>query len=171
MKPYFTVQELAVIVVLSTTSALINGYLPIKSITQTLNIPGPAAGMSLLGGIIFVFWISLAYRIIQKKYTAIVTALFIAAFCLILRPWYGITVPGWFGIYAIIALSSMGISIELIKKKFINGGIGNTLSLIITWAAIGIHTNIWIEPILAPAMIIIGFISGCAGIALADRFR
>jgi len=156
--------------VLSSTSALINGYLPIKSIAQTLGIPGPASGIALLGGIIFVFWIALAYKIIRKKYTAIVTALLIAAFCLLMRPWYGIITPEWFGIYAVIALLSMGISIELIKRRFINGGLGNVLCLIITWIAIGIHTGIWAEPIFATAMIIIGFISGCAGVFLAELF-
>ena len=168
MKSYFTVQELAVMVALAATSALVNGYLPIKAITQALNIPGPAAGMALLGGIIFVFWIALAYKIIQKKYTAIITALFIAAFCLLMRPWYGIIVPEWFGVYAVIALLFMGLSIELIKKKFINGGVGNILCLMITWVAIGIHASIWIEPIFAPVMIVIGFISGGVGVFLAE---
>ncbi len=169
MKSYFTVWELAVMVFFAATSALINAFLPIKSITQAFGIPGPAAGMALLGGIIFVFWIALAYKVIQKKYSAIITALFIAAFCLLIHPWYGVIVPEWFGIYAIIALLSMGASIELFNKKFINAGAGNSLCLIITWVAIGIHTNIWIEPIFAPVMVIIGFISGYVGAFLADR--
>ncbi|MCK4733793.1 MAG: hypothetical protein KAT65_15165 [Methanophagales archaeon] len=168
MKSYFTVRELAVMVVLASSSALVNGYLPIKVITEALSIPGPAAGMALLGGIIFVFWIALAYEIIRRKYTAMVTALFIASFCLLMRPWYGVIVPEWFGVYAVIALLFMGLSIELIKKRFINGGVGNVLCLIITWVAIGVHTGIWIEPIFAPVMIVIGFISGGVGVFLAE---
>lgn len=156
-------------VVLASSSALVNGYLPIKSITQSLDIPGPAAGMALLGGVIFVFWIALAYKVIHKKYSAVVTALLVASFCLLMHPWYGVVVPGWFGVYAIIALLFMGLSIELIKKRFVNGGVGNVLCLIITWIAIGVHTGIWIESVSAPVMVIIaGFISGCVGVFLAD---
>lgn len=168
MKSYFTVQELAVMVVLATSSALVNGYLPIKSITRTFSIPGPAAGMALLGGVIFVFWVALAYKIIHKKYTAIVTALLVASFCLLMHPWYGVIVPGWFGVYAVIALSSMGVSIELVKSKFINGGLGNSLCLIITWVALGVHTGIWVEPVSALFMVVLGFVSGCVGVFLAD---
>ncbi|ODS36092.1 hypothetical protein BEH94_07595 [Candidatus Altiarchaeales archaeon WOR_SM1_SCG] len=171
MKSYFTVWELTVMLFFAATSALINTFLPIKSITQTLGIPGPAAGMALLGGIIFVFWIALAHSVIQKKYSAIVTALFTAAFCLLIHPWYGVIVPGWFGIYAVIALLSIGTSIELINKKFINAGIGNSICLIITWLAIGFHTGIWIEPIFAPVMLLVGFVSGCFGAFLANIIR
>lgn len=174
MKPYFTIKELSVMVFFAATSALLNAFLPIKAITQTIGIPGPAAGMATLGGIIFVFWIALAYNVIQKKYSAIVTALFIAAFCLITHPWYGVIVPEWFGVYGVVALLSMGASIELINKKFIGGGVGNFVCLIITWIAIGIHTGIWIEPtIFAPIMAIVAFISGSIGAFLAniDMFK
>lgn len=167
MKPYFTIKELAVMVFFALISALLS-TLPFRPWSQSIGIPGPAVGTSVFGGVVFVFWIALAYNLIQKRYSAIVTSLFIVSFCLIMGPWYGVIKPEWFGIYGIIALLSMGASIELINKKFINGGVGNFLCLIITWAAIGIHTGVWIEPIFAPVMAIAGFISGCIGAFLAN---
>jgi len=64
-KSYFDVYELGTIALFALGSALLNTYLPIKAFTQWLGIPGPAAGMALLGGFIFVFWVALAQAIIR----------------------------------------------------------------------------------------------------------
>jgi len=82
LKSYFGVYEFSFILLSALASAILNTYLPIKAVTQLLGIPGPAAGMALLGGFIFVFWVALACDIVKKRYTGIVTSLLIASFCL-----------------------------------------------------------------------------------------
>ncbi len=157
-------------------SAMLNTYLPIKSITAYLGISGPAAGMAFLGGFIFVFWVALSYGIIRKRYAGIVTSLLIAAFCLLIYPWYGIISPIWFGVYGVIALLSMGIIVELTasasasESKYrgvIGGGTGNATCLGITWVAIGVHAGVWISPRWAPVLMLAAFASGSAGSLVA----
>ena len=175
-KSYFDVYELGTIALFALGSALLNTYLPIKAFTQWLGIPGPAAGMALLGGFIFVFWVALAHVIIKKKYAGIVTALLIASFCLLIAPWYGVVSPIWFGVYAIVALLSMGIFVELTasesasKSKFrgvTGGGLGNVACLGITWVAIGVHAGVWAPPEWATILILAAFVSGCVGSLMA----
>ena len=180
LKSYFEVYELSLILLFALASAMLNTYLPIKAFTQWLGVPGPAAGMAFLGGFIFVFWVALAYVIIKKRYAGIVTSLLIASFCIIITPWYGIVSPIWFGIYAIVALLSMGIIVELMasasksKSKsrvggvtVTGGGLGNVACLGITWIAIGVHAGVWVPSKWAPILILGAFVSGCAGSLMA----
>lgn len=171
-KSYFTVSEWITIVSLAVAGALINAYLPIKSMTQSLGIPGPAAGMALLGGVIFVLWVSLALQVTKKKYSGIITSLLIASFCLLIRPWYGIISPAWFSIYGIVGLLSMGAIVELTWLrspwlKILGGGLGNLSCLAITWLAIGFHTAIWIPREFMPFLILGAIVSGCVGVLIA----
>jgi hypothetical protein len=171
-KSYFDVYELGMIALCAFASAMLNTYLPIKAFTQWLGIPGPAAGMALLGGFIFVFWVVLAHAIIKKKYAGVATSLLIASFCLLITPWYGVISPPWFGVYGIIALLSMGIFVELAgsKSKFrgvTGGGLGNLACLGITWIAIGVYAGVWVPPKLAPILILAAFISGSVGSLIA----
>ena len=173
-KSYFNVYELGTIALFALGSALLNTYLPIKAFTQWLGIPGPAAGMALLGGFIFVFWVALAQAMIRKRYAGIVTALLTASFCLLIAPWYGIVSPIWFGVYGVIALLSMGIFVELTasesKSKFrgvTGGGLGNVACLGITWIAIGVHAGAWAPPKYVPILILAAFVSGCVGSLMA----
>ena len=180
LKSYFEVYELSLVLLFALASAMLNTYLPIKAFTQWLGVPGPAAGMAFLGGFIFVFWVALAYVIIKKRYAGIVTSLLIASFCIIITPWYGIVSPIWFGIYAIVALLSMGIIVELMasasksKSKsrvgsvtVTGGGLGNVACLGITWIAIGVHAGVWVPSKWAPILILGAFVSGCAGSLMA----
>ena len=180
LKSYFEVYELSLILLFALASAMLNTYLPIKAFTQWLGVPGPAAGMAFLGGFIFVFWVALAYVIIKKRYAGIVTSLLIASFCIIITPWYGIVSPIWFGIYAIVALLSMGSIVELMasasksKSKsrvesvtVTGGGLGNVACLGITWIAIGVHAGVWIPSKWAPILILGAFVSGCVGSLMA----
>ncbi|MCK4476552.1 MAG: hypothetical protein KAU16_07475 [Methanophagales archaeon] len=171
-KAYFDVYELGMIALCAFASAMLNTYLPIKTFTEYLSIPGPAAGMALLGGFIFVFWVALAHAIIKKRYAGIVTSLLIASFCLLIAPWYGVVSPIWFGVYGVIALLSMGIFVELTGAKsgfrgVIGGGIGNLACLGITWVAIGVHAGVWVPPKYVPILILAAFISGCVGSLIA----
>jgi hypothetical protein len=172
IKSYFTLSEWVIIVLLALASALINTYVPIKDIVEYFGIPGPAAGMALFGGFIFVLWISLACRIIKKKSSGIITSVFIASFCLLIHPWYGIVSPMWFSFYGIAGLLGMGILVELTDSKsfwlaILGGGLGNLTCLVITWLAIGIHTETWIPLEYGLILIIAALISGSAGILLA----
>ena len=124
--------------------------------------------------------------IIKKRYAGIVTALLIASFCIIITPWYGIVSPIWFGGYAIAALVSMGIIVELTatasasksktKSKsrsrvrvvaVTGGGLGNVACLGITWIAIGVHAGVWVPSKWAPILILGAFVSGCVGSLMA----
>ena len=176
LKSYFEVYELSLMLLFALASAMLNTYLPIKAFTQWLGVPGPAAGMALLGGFIFVFWVALAQAMIRKRYAGIVTALLIASFCLLIAPWYGIVSPIWFGVYAIVALLSMAIFVELTapesasKSKFrsvTGGGLGNVACLGITWVAIGVHAGVWALPKYVPILILAAFVSGCIGSLMA----
>ena len=176
LKSYFEVYELSLMLLFALASAMLNTYLPIKAFTQWLGVPGPAAGMALLGGFIFVFWVALAQAMIRKRYAGIVTALLIASFCLLIAPWYGIVSPIWFGVYAIVALLSMAVFVELTapesasKSKFrsvTGGGLGNAACLGITWVAIGVHAGAWTPPKYVPMLILAAFVSGCIGSLMA----
>jgi hypothetical protein len=172
IKSYFTLSEWVIIILLAVVSALLNTYIPIKSIIEYFCIPGPAAGMALFGGIIFVLWISLARRTIKKKSSGIITSVFIASFCLLIRPWYGILSPIWFSIYGILGLLSMGILIEFTDSRsfwlaMLGGGLGNVICLVITWLAIGIHTDTWIPLESGFMLMLVALISGGVGILLA----
>ena len=142
-------------------SFLINIY-PIKSILNALVFKVPFLGLALLGGFVFVFWISLSYRMLGKNY-GIITALLIASLCLLISPWYGITSPEWFGVYGLISFFLMGFLTERL-----NGGFGNTVCLLINWLALGYHHNIWVQTDLGIALIAISFISGFVGDKLAS---
>lgn len=171
-KSYFTLKEWLIIVLLAAVGALINSYLPIKNITQNLDIPGPAAGMALFGGIIFVLWVSLSHQITGKKYSGIITSVLIAAFCLFINPWYGVVEPVWFSIYGIVGLICLGVIIELtgfrsLWLRTLGGGLGNLACLVITWMAIGFHTDTWVPASFAPLLILGAIISGAIGIWLA----
>lgn len=172
-KSYFTLREWAIIISLAVASALTNSYLPIKTITEHLGIPGPAAGMALFGGVIFVFWVSLVHRVTGRKYSGIITAVFIASLCLFIRPWYGVVEPAWFSIYGIAALLGMGVVIELTGSRsawlaILGGGLGNLACLVITWLAIGFHTGTWIPAQSVPLLVLGAILSGAIGAWLAS---
>jgi len=170
-KSYFTLREWVIIISLALVSALINTYIPIKSITRHLGIPGPAAGMALLGGVIFVLWISLARQITGRRYSGIITSVIIASICLFIHPWYGVISPSWFSIYGIVGLGCMGVIIELMSRSYwrsiIGGGLGSLSCLLITWLAIGFHAGTWVSKEWAPFLILGAIVSGGIGVLIA----
>ena len=150
-------REICLMFVCASVSCLINTY-PIKAILSNLNTNAPALGMAIFGGFIFVFWISLAYKIVNKPYSGVFTSLLIVSLCLLISPWYGVVKPEWFGIYGIFAFFAMGVLIEKL-----NGGFGNLACLLITWFALIIHANVKIPLNIGILLAIISFISGFAG--------
>jgi len=171
-KSYFTLRQWVITVSLAVASALVNSYLPIKSIMGQVGIPGPAAGMALFGGVIFVFWVSLAHQITGRKYSGIITAVLIASICLLIHPWYGVVEPAWFSIYGIAGLLCLGVITELTGSKsswlaILGGGLGNLACLVVTWLAIGFHTGSWIPGEFAPFLAFGAILSGAIGAWLA----
>lgn len=169
---YFSLREWVIIIALAPASALVHTLIPWKSMTDSLGIPGPAAGIALFGGVIFVLWICLARRLTGKEYSAIVASVLIAAICLLIDPWYGITSPAWFSIYGILALLSTGIIIELTQSRpfwvgVVGGGLGNLSCLIITWLAIGFQVDIWVPLWVIPLLVVGAIVSGGVGVLLA----
>jgi len=171
-KSYFTLREWTIIISLALVSALINTYMPIKSITGHFGIPGPAAGMALFGGVIFVLWISLAHQITGRRYSGVITSIIIASICLFIHPWYGIVEPSWFSLYGIVGLGFMGAVIELMSRSYwrsiIGGGLGSLSCLLITWLAIGFHAGTWVSKGWAPFLILGAIISGGIGVLIAQ---
>jgi len=167
---YFNLTEWGIILLMALVSALINIYIPVKAITQGLNIPGPAAGMALFGGLIFVLWASLSRKITRKKYAGLTTAVIIACFCLFVQPWYGVTSPSWFSVYGILSLFALGLWIELLQGKWaiVGGGLGNLSCLVVTWLALGFHPHVWVPARFAPFLLLAAFISGMVGELLAQ---
>lgn len=165
---YFSITEWLLIIVMALFGALLNVYLPIKAMTKALGIPGPCAGMALLGGFIFVLWVHLSLLLTGKRWSGLATAILIACICLFFQPWYGITSPSWFSVYALISLSALGISVELLRKgKILGGGVGNLLCLVINWLAIGFHAHTWAEAKFVPLLLAASFISGILGSLIA----
>ncbi len=166
---YFSLYEWLVIVLLALCGALMNVYLPVKALTEGLNIPGPAAGMALLGGFIFVVWVSLGRRLTGKRYAGLITAALLASFCLFLRPWYGVISPSWFSVYGILALFVLGLWVELLQGRWevVGGGLGNLFCLGITWLALGFHLHVWAPAKFAPLLLLASFLSGAVGVLLA----
>jgi hypothetical protein len=169
-KSYFSLSEWLIIIILALISTLINTSLPIKAIMKYLDIPGPAAGMALLGGFIFVLWVFLAVLVIKKKYSGVITSILIASFCLFIHPWYGIVSPAWFSIYALVSLFCLGSIIEFLESKsygVVGGGLGNLCCLLMTWLAIGVHTGTWVSLDAALFLCLAAFVSGSIGAGLA----
>ncbi|VUT28295.1 MAG: hypothetical protein SYNGOMJ08_00864 [Candidatus Syntrophoarchaeum sp. GoM_oil] len=171
---YFKLHELGIIIGCAGVSFLLNTQLPIQRILTSLGIPGPAAGIAVFGGFLFVIWIFLAYRLVEKNFAGIATAIFIPAFCLMIGPWYGVTEPPWFGIYGIGAFLLMGLLIELLFKiggwtgVILGGGLGNLTCILVTWAAIGYHTGILPTISALPILAAFAIFSGALGSVVAE---
>jgi hypothetical protein len=166
---YFSLYEWLMIVVFALCGALMNAYLPMKALAEGLNIPGPAAGMGMLGGFIFVVWVSLGHRFTGKRYAGLIVAVLLASFCLFLRPWYGVISPSWFSIYGILALFVLGFWVEFLQGKWavVGGGLGNLFCLGITWLALGFHLHVWAPARFVPLLLLAAFLSGAVGVLVA----
>jgi hypothetical protein len=137
----------------------------------------------LFGGITFVFWIYLGHHIIGKKYTALVTSIFIGSVSWIVNPGHTIFPMGYtitshtINITRFAGIFIMGVIIELtIRRRFwlgiIGGGLGNLACVEITWLAFGSKTLLLDKPLLviingAPFIIPCAVISGAAGVILS----
>ncbi|OYT35311.1 hypothetical protein B6U96_10795 [Archaeoglobales archaeon ex4484_92] len=135
---------------------------PARFLSKIIGIENvPFLGIAVLGGFLFVFWVSLAYRILGRNY-GILTAVFIASISLLVTPWFGIVDPPWFGIFGIISFAVLGFLTEKI-----NGGVGNSACLAINWIALAAFYPIFPPLKLAFVFLVVSFFSGLLGDVLA----
>jgi len=209
-KPNFTWRELAIILLLALAGSALDYWL-IKKISADIMIWsqqqiaswGPIGllqnavaldlkwwGLSqgtskivLFGGLIFVLWICLGYHIIGKKYSALVTSIFVGSVSWIVNPGHSIVefdfiIPGHVvNIMRFAGIFIMGLIIELtIRRKFwfaiIGGGLANLVCVEILWLALGRNTVLLDKLLLtivkgAPFIIPYAVISGAAGALLS----
>jgi hypothetical protein len=165
---YFSFTEWLRILMFALCGALMNSFLPLKSILDRVDMTGPAKGMALFGGLFFVMWVYLGRKVISKKYAGLATAILLISFCLFMSPWYGVSSPSWFSLYGLAALIAIGIWAELLHGRWdwVGGGLGNLFCLGITWLAFGFHRQIWADGKQAFAPLLVAFISGAAGVLL-----
>lgn len=135
----------------------------------------PASGMALFGGILFVFWAFLGHQIIRKKYSALVTCIFLGSIGWIMNPGfplaeYGITCH-MINMTRFCGIVMMGLLIELtIHRTFwlriLGGALGNLACVVITWLALGFDVLMLAVPKVTPFIIPCAVISGAAGVFL-----
>jgi hypothetical protein len=166
---YFSFNDWLFILIFALCGALMNSYLPLKSILEHIDMTGPTKGMALFGGFFFVMWVYLGRKVVDRKYAGIATAVLLVSFCLFLSPWYGVTSPSWFSLYGLLALSALGILVELFyeKRDWLGGGLGSISCLGITWLAFGFHRHIWADAKQAFLPLLAAFISGVLGVLFA----
>lgn len=166
---YFSFNEWLLILIFALCGALMNLYLPLKNFLDRLDMTGPTKGLAIFGGFFFVMWVYLGRKIVNKRYAGITTSILLISFCLFLSPWYGVTFPSWFSLYALLALLAIGIWVELLYGKWdwVGGGLGNLFCLGITWLAFGLHRQIWADAKHALLPLLVAFISGVVGVLLA----
>jgi hypothetical protein len=209
-EPNFTWRELAIILLLALAGSAIDYWL-IKKISIDIMIwsqkqiaswgpigllqnavaldlkwwglSQPTSKIVLFGGLIFVLWICLGYHIIGKKYSALVTSVFVGSVSWIVNPGHSIVEMDFIilghvvNIMRFAGIFIMGVIIELtIRRKFwfaiIGGGLANLACVEISWLAFGSNTLLLDKVLLAivkgaPFVIPYAVISGAAGVLLS----
>ena len=143
----------------------------------------PASRMILFGGIIFVFWTCLGYRIVGKKYSALVTSIFVGSLSWIVNPGHSsagldFIIPGHIiNIARFAGIFFMGLIVELtIRRNFwlsiIGGGLANLACVEISWLAFGTESQFLHRLILemvkgAPFVIPYAVVSGAVGVLIS----
>ncbi len=171
MKSYFNLNQWWIIIVMSSISVLINLCIPIKSITQDLNIPGPAAGTAAFGGLSNVAWVCLSRDLINKRGSGLVTALITISLLLLSGPWYNIEIPSYFSVYGVIAFGVLGLCIETFRGRLrlLGGGLANLSCLVVTYLAIGLYFSVWPPLDFIPVLGLLAFTSGLIGPVLSSE--
>ena len=209
-EPNFTWRELAVILLLAFAGSAIDYWL-IKKISIDIMIwsqqhiaswgpigllqnavaldlkwwglSQPTSNIVLFGGLIFVLWICLGYHIIGKKYSALVTSVFVGSVSWIVNPGHSIVEMDFIilghvvNIMRFAGIFIMGLIIELtIRRKFwfaiIGGGLANLACVEISWLAFGRNAVLLDKVLLAiakgaPFIMPYAVISGAAGALLS----
>ncbi len=171
MKSYFNLDQWWIIIVMSSISAIINLYIPVKPITQYLHIPGPAAGTATFGGLTTVIWVSLSRDLTGKKGAGLVTALITISLMLLAGPWYNVQTPSYFSVYGVISFAILGFCIEIFRGNLraLGGGLANLLCLLVTYTTIGLYLSIWPPLKFIPILGLLAFISGFIGSLLSSE--
>jgi hypothetical protein len=143
----------------------------------------PTSRVALFGGLIFVLWICLGYRITCKKYSALVASVFVGSVSWILIPGHSIAEMDFVilghvvNIMRFAGIFTMGVIIELtIRRKLwvgiIGGGLANLACVEISWLAFGSNALLLDKVLLAiargaPFVMPYAVISGAAGVLLS----
>jgi len=130
-----------------------------------------------------VLWICLGYHIIGKKYSALVTSVFVGSVSWIVNPGHSIVEMDFIilghvvNIVRFAGIFIVGVIIELtIRRKFwfgiIGGGLANLACVEISWLAFGSNALLLDKVLLAiakgaPFVIPYAVISGAAGVLLS----
>ncbi len=157
------IYELVGIISLAFLGYMLSYLIPSGSVRKVLGIEAPCLGLALFGGVIYVFWISLAKEVFGKWRGVIVSALTVS-FLLISEPWYGVTTPYYFGIFGFLSFLAMGFLTEVL-----NGGFGIVSCVLINWFAFVFFKGVSLSPSTAVVLIAISFVVGYAFDRLAKK--
>lgn len=135
-------------------SYMLSYFVPSGSVGKVLGIHAPCLGLAIFGGLIYVFWISLA-REVFGRWSGVVVSVLTVSFILMSEPWYGVTSPYYFGIFGFLSFLSMGILTE-----FWNGGLGMASCVLINWFAFAYFKGLYTNPLMATSLLAIAFVVG-----------
>ena len=158
-----SVKRLFICVIFAYINFIVSFYAgePIKNyFTMLLNsvpmISVPFAGLVVLESALYIFFISLSYRLAGPIY-GIVTALLTASFFLLMGPWCGILRPYYFSVFGFVAFIVMGILVERA-----NGGFANLAFGLVNWTAAAAFGVSKVTPLGVVVFSICAFATGLA---------
>ncbi len=131
---------------------LLDRYLPLQL---------PFKSIAVVGGLMYVVWICLAYRLCGSGF-GVATALVTASLCLATSPWFGVLNPWWFSAFGVLSFLVAGILCEKV-----NGAAANACFALTNWIAAYAYR---VAPISLPHAVLglaIAIASGALGDALA----
>ncbi len=159
-----SVEKLLVSVICAYVVFTLMTYIDLKPILEALiPLKAPFKNISVLGGFLIVFWVSLAYRSCGKGY-GIATALLAVSFCLFVSPWYDVIKPYWFSVAGFLSFLLLGVLTE-----YVNGGVGNLACILVNWSAAVIAGFIKVNLLAFAVLGFVAFISGYAGDLAAKK--
>ncbi len=159
-----TIEKLLITVISAYIIFTLMSYLNLKPILEAIiPLKAPFKNISVLGGFLIVFWVSLAYRSCGRGY-GIATALLAISFCLFVSPWYDVIKPYWFSLVGFISFLALGILTE-----YVNGGVANLVCILINWFFAVFAGIVEFHPIAFAILGVVAFISGYVGDYVAGK--
>jgi len=126
--------KLLTIFVLAYASYLVITNLHVKALLESaLPVTLPFKSLAVLGGVMYILWICLAYRLCGPGF-GVATALIISSLCLATSLWFGVANPWWFSVYCVISFLVAGILCERV-----HGALANAVFGCINWVAAYVH--------------------------------
>ncbi len=158
-----SIKRLFICVLFAYANFIISFYIgePVKNyFTMLVNaIPMfavPFAGLIVLESAVYIFFISLSYRLAGPLY-GVVTALLTTSFFLLMSPWCGILKPYYFSVFGFVAFLLMGVLVEKV-----NGGVANLAFGLVNWAAAALYN---ISRVTVLGVLVFGICAFVTGLA------